>query len=102
MYLDDASIDSPRLTDQLVDLLTREHSVTYRLNPEIPEARVAQVRSCGRAAGRRIGRSVRTYTSKPEQRGDARLVSIWLNDLTEEEIRRDQQRAMREYGIRGR
>ena len=38
---------------------------------------VAQIRRCGRQAGRRLGYKIRTVASDPEQRDDGRLV-VWV------------------------
>lgn len=52
---------------------------------------VAQIRRCGRQAGRRLGYKIRTFASGPDRRGDRRT-AVWVlvissNPDDEERIR---------------
>lgn len=38
---------------------------------------VAQIRRCGRAAGKRLGYKIRTLASDPQQRADRRI-KVWV------------------------
>jgi hypothetical protein len=43
----------------------------------LDQDRVAQIRRCGRAAGRRLGYKIRTFATDPEDRDDGR-VAVWV------------------------
>jgi site-specific recombinase len=56
--------------------------------------RVAQIRRCGRAAGRRLGYRIRTFATDPEQREDRRrVVCVVVTDSTPQDEQRIRERS---------
>jgi hypothetical protein len=64
------------LIQEILPVLEVDHQYT-----RLVEARnhdlVAQIRRCGRTAGKRLGYKIRTLTSDPQQRDDPR-VAVWV------------------------
>lgn len=58
------------------------------------EELAAQIRRCGRTAGRRLGYKVRTFVSHHEQRDDGRrTVSVVVTESTEQDQSRVRERS---------
>jgi hypothetical protein len=64
------------LIQQILPVLDLDHQYT-RLAEAWDQDRVAQIRRCGRAAGRRLGYKIRTFATDPEDRDDGR-VAVWV------------------------
>ena len=64
------------LIQQILPVLELDHQYT-RLVEAWNHDLVAQIRRCGRAAGRRLGYKIRTFASDPDRRDDGRLV-VWV------------------------
>jgi hypothetical protein len=64
------------LIQEIVTVLDLDHQYT-RLVEEWNHELVAQIRRCGRQAGKRLGYKIRTLTSDPQQRDDRRI-AVWV------------------------
>jgi hypothetical protein len=64
------------LIEQILPVLELDHQYSRSVEAWNHD-RVAQIRRCGRAAGKRLGYQVRTFASDPEQREDGRVV-VWV------------------------
>jgi hypothetical protein len=64
------------LVQEIMPVLELDHQYT-RLVEAWNHDLVAQIRRCGRQAGKRLGYKIRTVASDPERRDDARLV-VWV------------------------
>ena len=64
------------LVQEIVPVLELDHQYT-RLVEAWNHDLVAQIRRCGRQAGKRLGYKIRTVASDPERRDAARLV-VWV------------------------
>src|SRR5680860_480917 len=64
------------LIQEIVPVLDLDHQYT-RLVESWNHELVAQVRRCGREAGKRLGYKIRTLTSDPQQRDDRRI-AVWV------------------------
>ena len=64
------------LIQEILPVLDLDHQYT-RLVEEWNHELVAQIRRCGRQAGKRLGYKIRTLTSDPERRDDRR-VAVWV------------------------
>ena len=64
------------LIQEMLPVLDLDHQHT-RLVEAWNHELVAQIRRCGRQAGKRLGYKIRTLTSDPEQRDDGRLM-VWV------------------------
>ena len=64
------------LIQEMLPVLDLDHQYT-RLVEAWNHELVAQIRRCGRQAGKRLGYKIRTLTSDPEQRDDGRLM-VWV------------------------
>ena len=63
------------LIDQVLPVLDIDHQYV-RLVENWNQDRIAQIRRCGRVAGRRLGYGVRTFQSDPDERDDGRVVVV--------------------------
>ena len=61
---------------EILPVLDLDHQYT-RLVEASNHHLVAQIRRCGRTAGKRLGFKIRTLTSDPQQRDDRR-VAVWV------------------------
>ena len=61
---------------EMLPVLEVDHQYT-RLVEAWNHDRVAQIRRCGRQAGKRLGYKLRTVASDPERRSDGRLM-VWV------------------------
>ena len=68
--------DDEALIQQIQPVLELDHQYTRHVEAWNDDL-VAQIRRCGRAAGRRLGYKVRSSTSVPRDRDDRRVV-VWL------------------------
>ena len=78
------------LIQEILPVLEVDHQYT-RLVEAWNHELVAQIRRCGRQAGKRLGYKIRTFTSDPERRDDRRI-AVWVlvissNPDDEERIR---------------
>ena len=64
------------LIQEILPALDLDHQYT-RLVEEWNHELVAQIRRCGRQAGKRLGYKIRTLTSDPQQRDDRRI-AVWV------------------------
>ena len=64
------------LIHQILPVLEVDHQYT-RLVEERNHELVAQIRRCGRQAGKRLGYQIRTLASDPDRRDDRR-VAVWV------------------------
>ena len=72
-------MDNPEdeaLIQEILPILDLDHQYT-RLVEAWNHELVAQIRRCGREAGKRLGYKIRTLTSDPQRRGDGR-VAVWV------------------------
>jgi hypothetical protein len=68
--------DDEALIQQILPVLDFDHQYT-RLVEAWNQDLVAQIRRCGRAAGRRLGVKIRTFASDPQDRDDGRI-AVWV------------------------
>jgi DNA-binding IclR family transcriptional regulator len=68
--------DDEELIQQIQPVLELDHQYTRHVEAS-NEDLVAQIRRCGRAAGRRLEYKVRTFASDPRDRDDRRIV-VWV------------------------
>jgi hypothetical protein len=68
--------DDEALIQQILPVLDLDHQYT-RLVEAWSQACIAQIRRCGRTAGRRLGVKIRTFATDPEDRDDGR-VAVWV------------------------
>ncbi len=68
--------DDEALIQEIQPVLELDHQYTRHVEAW-NEDLVAQIRRCGRAAGRRLGYKVRTFASDPYDRDDRRIV-VWV------------------------
>ncbi len=68
--------DDEALIQEIQPVLELDHQYTRHVEAW-NEDLVAQIRRCGRAAGRRLGYKVRTFASDPHDRDDRRIV-VWV------------------------
>jgi hypothetical protein len=68
--------DDEALIQQILPVLDLDHQYT-RLVEAWNQDLVAQIRRCGRAAGKRLGVNIRTFATDPQDRDDARIV-VWV------------------------
>ena len=68
--------DDEALIQEILPVLELDHQYT-RLVEAWNHDLVTQIRRCGRAAGNRLGYTIRTLTSDPERRDDRR-VAVWV------------------------
>ncbi len=64
------------LVQEMLPVLDVDHQYTRSVEAWNHD-RVAQIRRCGREAGKRLGYKIRTLTSHPQQRNDRR-VAVWV------------------------
>lgn len=64
------------LIQEMLPVLDVDHQ-HMRLVEAWNRDRVAQIRRCGRQAGKRLGYKIRTLNSDPDRRDDGRLV-VWV------------------------
>ena len=64
------------LIQKILPVLDLDHQYT-RLVEAWNHELVAQIRRCGRAAGKRLGYQIRTLTSDPQRRDDRRI-AVWV------------------------
>lgn len=64
------------LTQEILPVLDLDHQYTRSVEAWNHEL-VAQIRRCGRAAGKRLGYKIRTFTSDPDRRDDQRI-AVWV------------------------
>jgi hypothetical protein len=80
--------DDEALVQQIQPVLELDHQYTRHVEAWNDEL-VAQIRRCGRAAGRRLGYKIRTLASDPRDRDDRRIV-VWVvvtASNTDDEVR---------------
>ena len=68
--------DDEALTQQILPVLELDHQYTRQVEAWNHDL-VAQIRRCGRAAGKRLGYKIRIFASDPQRREDRRLV-VWV------------------------
>jgi hypothetical protein len=68
--------DDEALIQEMLPVLDLDHQYT-RLVQAWNHDLVAQIRRCGRAAGKRLGVKIRTFATDPEDRDDGRVV-VWV------------------------
>ena len=68
--------DDEALIQEILPVLEVDHQYT-RVVEEWNHDLVAQVRRCGRQAGKRLGYKIRTFASDPDRRDDRR-VAVWV------------------------
>jgi hypothetical protein len=91
--------DDEALIEQILPVLDLDHQYT-RLVEAWNQDRVAQIRRCGRSAGRRLGYKIRTFATDPQSREDGH-VAVWVvvtssNPADDERIRERGDLLMRE------
>lgn len=64
------------LIQEILPVLDLDHQYT-RLVEAWNHELVAQIRRCGRQAGKRLGYKIRTFTSDPDRRDDQRI-AVWV------------------------
>ena len=64
------------LIREILPILDLDHQYT-RLAEAWNHELIAQIRRCGREAGKRLGYKIRTLTSDPQRRDDGR-VAVWV------------------------
>ena len=67
--------DDEALIQEILPVLEVDHQYT-RLVEEWNHELLAQIRRCGRAAGKRLGYKIRTFASDPDRRDDRRI-AVW-------------------------
>ena len=64
------------LIQEILPVLELDHQYT-RLVEAWNHELVAQIRRCGRQAGKRLGYKIRTFASDPDRRDDQRI-AVWV------------------------
>ena len=64
------------LIQEILPVLEVDHQYA-RLVEEWNHELLAQIRRCGRAAGKRLGYKIRTFASDPDRRDDRRI-AVWV------------------------
>ena len=68
--------DDEALIQEILPVLEVDHQYT-RLVEAWNDELVAQIRRCGRVAGKRLGYKIRTFASDPDRRDDQRI-AVWV------------------------
>ncbi len=77
--------DDEALVAEILPVLEIDHQYV-RTVEGYNEELAAQIRRCGRTAGRRLGYKVRTFVSDPEERQDGRrAVCVVVTESTDED-----------------
>jgi hypothetical protein len=85
--------DDAQLVAEIMPVLEIDHQYV-RIVEGYNEALAAQIRRCGRTAGRRLGYKLRTFVSDPEQREDGRrIVCVVVIESTEHDETRVHERS---------
>jgi hypothetical protein len=69
------------LIQEILPVLEVDHQYT-RLVEAWNHELVAQIRRCGRKAGKRLGYKIRTLASEPDRRDDRRI-AVWVRERSE-------------------
>ena len=85
--------DDEALIKEILPVLELDHHYT-RLLEAWNHDLVAQIRRCGRAAGKRLGYKIRTFASNPDRREDRRIVDwVLLTDSNPDDENRIRERS---------
>jgi hypothetical protein len=85
--------DDEALIREILPVLEVDHQYT-RLVEEWNHELVAQIRRCGRQAGKRPAYKIRTFTSDPDRRHDQRIaVGVIVTDSNPDDEERIRQRS---------